>query len=73
MSRLAYTDGMALEETRDNAPSSMYEHYCEHPACNEWGGFGFSSGKSAPIHWWCARHYPYWSNDVRAKYEALPG
>jgi hypothetical protein len=27
MSRLAYTDGMAADETSDNTPPGMYEHY----------------------------------------------
>lgn len=33
----------------------VYEHLCEHPGCNEWGGLGYSVGKQAP-HWFCREH-----------------
>lgn len=23
----------------------LYEHYCEHPGCTKWGGFGFGRPK----------------------------
>lgn len=33
-------------------------HWCEHPGCSEWGGWGFSAGKAAPINWYCFEHFP---------------
>jgi hypothetical protein len=31
-------------------------HWCEHPGCKEWGGFGFNRGKSGVSHWFCGEH-----------------
>ncbi|WEX76869.1 hypothetical protein PYH37_005220 [Sinorhizobium numidicum] len=36
-----------------------YLHYCEHPGCNKWGGFGFATGKAKP-NWFCFEHRPEW-------------
>lgn len=47
------------DDTTRSAPPGIYEQYCEHPGCKEWGGFGFTVSKSAPMHWWCWEHYPY--------------
>lgn len=33
-------------------------HYCEHPGCKEWGGFGFSRPPKAPARWYCWEHRP---------------
>ncbi|WP_199773080.1 hypothetical protein [Ensifer adhaerens] len=32
-------------------------HLCEHPACKNWGGFGFAIGKG-PSKWFCFEHRP---------------
>ncbi|WP_373413859.1 hypothetical protein [Ensifer aridi] len=40
-------------------PQALCEHYCEHPGCNKWGGFGFAVGKSEPT-WFCFGHRPEW-------------
>lgn len=58
MSRLTYTADMAEDRT-DTHPGPIQEHWCEHPECNEWGGFGYSSGRSSTPRWWCWEHYPY--------------
>ncbi|MBO3760357.1 hypothetical protein [Ciceribacter sp. L1K22] len=31
------------------------EHYCEHPGCKRWGGFGFDLGRSRTA-WFCGEH-----------------
>ena len=62
---------MASDITSDKAPAGVFEHRCEHPGCLAWGGFGYAPSKSAPMQWWCARHYTYWTGDMKAKYAAL--
>lgn len=71
MSRLAYTDGMAEDRT-DTRPPTPDEHYCEHAGCNAWGGLGFARSKGEPVRWWCAVHYPHWTDEEQAKRGALP-
>ncbi|MQB09502.1 hypothetical protein DXT96_06480 [Agrobacterium sp. ICMP 6402] len=34
------------------------DHYCEHPGCKAWGGFGFSRSKAEKSSWHCWEHYP---------------
>lgn len=34
-----------------------FEHWCEHPACKQWGGFGFERDKSK-TDWFCVEHRP---------------
>lgn len=36
-----------------------YVHYCEHPGCKKWGGFGFAVGRGEP-NWFCSEHQPDW-------------
>lgn len=48
-----------VDERTDTHPGPIQEHWCEHPGCNEWGGFGYSSGRSSTPRWWCWEHYPY--------------
>lgn len=31
-------------------PAGIIAHWCEHSDCKEWGGFGFSRGKSGDTH-----------------------
>jgi hypothetical protein len=50
------SDESAADRRNDTA---LYEHYCEHPGCEKWGGFGFAVGKSAPT-WFCFEHRPEW-------------
>ncbi len=38
------------------APAGIYEHYCEHPGCKRWGGWGFAATKSTPPRWYCSEH-----------------
>lgn len=35
-------------------PAGIYEHWCEHPGCKAWGGWGYQRGKD--IHWYCGEH-----------------
>lgn len=44
-----------LETEAAPTPSGIWEHYCEHPGCDSWGGFGFSVAGRAP-RWYCAGH-----------------
>lgn len=39
--------------------SALYVHYCEHPGCKKWGGFGYAIGKGEP-NWFCFEHRPEW-------------
>lgn len=32
-------------------------HYCEHPGCERWGGFGYSRAKTEISSWHCWEHY----------------
>lgn len=50
---------MTSDFNNDKIPAGVFEHYCEHSGCNEWGGFGFSPSRSAPVRWWCWEHYPH--------------
>lgn len=43
-------------EAKSTIPSGLWEHWCEHPGCAAWGSFGFTRGKSHPIHWYCQEH-----------------
>lgn len=54
-----YRTAMANEERTDTHPGRIEEHYCSHPGCNTWGGFGYATSKSATMRWWCWEHYPY--------------
>lgn len=63
---------MADENKSKQPAGAIVEHLCEHPGCSVWGGFGYMPSKAIPPRWWCARHYPYWPDDVKAKYAALP-
>ena len=37
------------------APSGLTVHYCEHPGCKEWGGWGYSRTKQ-DTRWFCFEH-----------------
>jgi hypothetical protein len=37
------------------APAGIHEHFCEHPGCTKWGGFGFSRPRETS-HWFCFQH-----------------
>ncbi|CAN7293046.1 hypothetical protein LJR221_001414 [Agrobacterium tumefaciens] len=49
------------DQTNKAGDGVIEEHYCEHPGCKKWGGFGFSRSKFEKPHWWCAEHYPHWN------------
>lgn len=38
------------------APAGIYEHWCEHPGCGKWGGFGFQRLKGSEPIWFCFEH-----------------
>ena len=42
------------DEARTPRPAGIYEHYCEHPGCGKWGGWGFPHGKTTI--WLCGEH-----------------
>ncbi|MDK1494796.1 hypothetical protein QN219_33370 [Sinorhizobium sp. 7-81] len=53
---------MSDEQTAGTEPHrdlGLYIHYCEHPGCTKWGGFGFAAGKDEP-RWYCLDHRPEW-------------
>jgi hypothetical protein len=35
-------------------PTGIFEHFCDHPGCKKWGGWGFSRGKATI--WFCSEH-----------------
>lgn len=37
------------------APAGIYEHWCEHPGCKNWGAWGFSSRYKGQ-HFFCTEH-----------------
>lgn len=37
-------------------PAGIIAHWCEHPDCKEWGGFGFSRGKNGVSRRFCGEH-----------------
>lgn len=44
---------------KPHCEAGPYVHYCEHPGCTKWGGFGFAVGRSEP-NWFCFEHRPEW-------------
>lgn len=49
---------MSDEKSTDpRADSLLVNHWCEHPGCKKWGGFGFAAGRAAP-NWFCFEHRP---------------
>ena len=36
-------------------PAGIWEHGCEHPGCERWGGFGYSVA-GRPSRWYCGTH-----------------
>lgn len=67
MSRLTYTVDMAIDDRTDIHPHVPEEHYCEHSSCTKWGSLGYSSGRSSDLRWWCAQHYPHWTEEERRR------
>jgi hypothetical protein len=37
--------------------TGIWEHYCQHPGCKLWGGFGYARGKGE-YDWFCWEHSP---------------
>ena len=35
--------------------TGVFEHYCEHPGCKEWGSWGYSRTK-LETRWFCREH-----------------
>ncbi|THK34031.1 hypothetical protein EHS39_32785 [Ensifer sp. MPMI2T] len=57
------SDEQGADRHKDKA---LYEHYCEHPGCTKWGGFGFAVGKAA-ANWFCIEHRPEWKSRDEAR------
>jgi len=41
-------------------PAGIHEHYCEHPGCTKWGGWGFSARETDDLVFW--EHREDWEN-----------
>lgn len=41
-----------LEHPR--TPANILAHWCSHPGCEKWGGWGFARGKETV--WFCYEH-----------------
>lgn len=49
-----------MSDQSDKAGDGIHEnHWCEHPGCRKWGGWGFSRSKAEKPNWWCQEHYPF--------------
>jgi hypothetical protein len=49
---------MSGERTASHPAAPVdFEHWCEHPGCKQWGGFGFERDKSK-TDWFCMEHRP---------------
>jgi hypothetical protein len=35
-------------------PAGIFQHWCEHPGCTAWGGFGYTRAKVTA--WFCFEH-----------------
>lgn len=48
-----------MSDQTNKAGDGIHEnHWCEHPGCRKWGGFGFSRNKVEKSSWHCWEHYP---------------
>lgn len=48
-----------MSDQTNKAGDGIHEnHWCEHPGCKQWGGFGFSRSKAEKSTWHCWEHYP---------------
>ena len=48
-----------MSDQTNKAGDGIHEnHWCEHPGCKQWGGFGFSRSKAEKSSWHCWEHYP---------------
>lgn len=51
---------MSDEQRPTDAPrppknaDGIHEHWCEHPGCKKWGGWGFARGRDTV--WFCFEH-----------------
>jgi hypothetical protein len=49
---------MSDESRTAQTESSVHvNHWCEHPGCQQWGGFGFERDKMK-TDWFCIEHRP---------------
>jgi hypothetical protein len=44
-----------IELPRRPRPAGIFEHYCEHEGCKEWGSFGYERA-SRRTDWFCFEH-----------------
>jgi hypothetical protein len=47
------------DQTNKTGDGIHENHYCEHPGCKAWGGFGYSRSKAEKSTWHCLEHYPH--------------
>ncbi len=62
------------DETSTSSPdhTGPVVHLCCADGCTKWGGLGFARTKGDEMRWWCAEHYPYWSESETMKRSAKP-
>lgn len=46
------------DQTKKAGDGIHENHWCEHPGCRKWGGWGFNRSKAEKPNWWCPEHYP---------------
>lgn len=47
-------DFIKYPSSTETTPAGLFEHWCEHPGCTKWGGWGFPRGKQTV--WFCWKH-----------------
>jgi hypothetical protein len=46
-----------IDSTRKPALTGPVEHYCQHPGCKLWGGWGYERSRGE-TDWYCYEHRP---------------
>jgi len=49
------SDEPARGEAPTATPAGTWEHWCEHPGCSRWGGWGYKIG-AQEVRWYCGQH-----------------
>ncbi len=51
---MADGEAPAAPQPERRTPAGVVEHWCEHPGCGKWGGFGFL--RHGVTVWYCFEH-----------------
>lgn len=57
-----------MSDQTDKAGDGIHEnHWCEHPSCKQWGGFGYSNSSLEKPTWHCWEHYQHKGGGLSAR------